>query len=42
MVIGTGITLIVPIEGVVGAMVEAPSAISSVLIGWYAWQRRRW
>jgi len=39
MVIGTGITLILPIEGVVGALVEAPSAISSVLIGWYAWLR---
>ena len=41
MVIGTVITLVVPIEGVVGALVEAPSAITSVLIGWYAWQRRR-
>jgi hypothetical protein len=38
--IGTIITFILPTEGTVGALVESPSAVSSVLIGWYAWQRR--
>lgn len=40
LVVGTIITFIVPTEGIVGALVESPSAITSVLIGWYAWQRR--
>jgi hypothetical protein len=34
LAIGSVITFILPIEGIVGALVEAPSAISSVLIGW--------
>lgn len=40
LAVGTVITFILPTEGVVGAIVEAPSAISSVLIGWYAWTLR--
>jgi hypothetical protein len=42
MAIGTLITFLIPIEGVVGALVESPSAVTSALIGWYAWQRRHW
>jgi hypothetical protein len=40
LVVGSVLPLVIPVEGVVGALVESPSALTSVLIGWYAWQRR--
>jgi hypothetical protein len=40
LAVGSIITFILPTEGIVGALVEAPSAATSVLIGWYAWRRR--
>jgi Domain of unknown function (DUF4386) len=40
LAVGSVITFILPTEGTVGALVEAPSAITSVLIGWYAWRCR--
>jgi hypothetical protein len=38
--VGAVLPLIVPVEGVVGALVESPSAIAAVLIGWQAWRLR--
>ena len=38
-VVGSFLTFL-PIEGVVGALVEAPQAIASVLAAWYLWRQR--
>jgi hypothetical protein len=35
-IVGSIITFILPTSGIVGAIVETPQALSSVLIGWYA------
>jgi hypothetical protein len=40
-VAGSIITFLLPTDGVVGALVETPQAVSSILIGWYAWRRLR-
>lgn len=37
-VVGTTIPFVVPADGVVKALVESPQAVTSVLIGWYAWR----
>jgi len=39
-VVGAILPLIVPVEGIVGALVESPAAIAGVLIGWQAWRLR--
>ena len=39
-VIGALLPLFVPVEGIVGALVESPAAIAGVLIGWQAWRLR--
>ena len=39
-VFGAILPLLVGVEGVVGALVESPQAIASVLTGWYAWRLR--
>lgn len=40
-VVGSFITFILPTSGIVGVVVETPQALSSVLIGWYAWRHVR-
>ena len=37
---GAVLPLVVPVEGIVGALVESPAAIAAVLIGWQAWRLR--
>jgi hypothetical protein len=37
-IVGAIITFILPTSGIVGVVVETPQALSSVLIGWYAWR----
>ena len=39
-VAGSILPLLIPVEGVVGAAVEAPQAVASVMIGWHAWRLR--
>jgi hypothetical protein len=39
-VVGAVLPLVVPVEGIVGALVESPAAIAAVLIGWQAWRLR--
>ena len=39
-VVGALITFILPTTGALGSLVEAPQALTSVMIGWYAWRRR--
>ena len=39
-VVGAIITFFLPTTGAVGVLVEAPQALTSVMIGYYAWRRR--
>ncbi len=40
-VVGAIVTFVLPTDGVIGVLVESPQAVSSALIGWYAWARTR-
>lgn len=40
-IIGSIITFVLPTDGIAGVLVETPQALTSVLIGWYAWRHVR-